>query len=358
MSIFGRKEIAELKKELEMSKLRFEKLESENLQLNEKCSRYQSALTKTNKENEVLKRKNNEISSKALAVSGSSKDELAELDKKCAEYNKRLNKAEQQIEKYKKDSLDQQHQIEKLKSDYEDLAEILNLNNTSAEVDENNAFYYIRNIVKKYDYYMKLVYHSKSDFFHSFKGKRSHEYEMYKLLLNIIYELKSEDLVNAEGQNVKLSLFSQVRLADIVELQCGTFEKFKNGNNRNSICNMIEEKKPDFDNDDYRKTFLYPILSLHIDFLVCLNTKTLCVPLVAIELHGEDHDENSDKADKKRIWNDKFKKSIFESDEVKIQLMVFKNSELDSSDEKQNLKDEIYKAIISCIEKREDVSHK
>lgn len=353
MSIFGRK-----KEKQKINERRLQILESENAQLNEKCSRYQSALNQANKENENYKRKVNELLERVTTASSFSYDEFTRLKEECGDYKVKLDNANREIENYKQDMLDYQNKINKLKAAYDDLEEILNLKKSSTDVNDNDTFYHIRNIVKKHPYYMEEVYCSKLDLFHSFKeNTKSHEYEMYKLLLNIIYDLKSENLVNTDGQNIKLSLFAQVRLADIVGLQCITFDYFQKKVDKNSICKMIYGIKPDFDNDDYKKNFLFPILSSHIDFLICLNGKTLCEPLLAIELHGEDHDENSDKADNKRIWYDKFKNAIFESEKVKIKLITFKNSELDSSDEKQNLKEEIYKAIISCLENREDVLH-
>lgn len=120
---------------------------------------------------------------------------------------------------------------------------------------------------------------------------------------------------------------------------------------------MICDIKSDFDNDDYRKTFLYPILSSHIDFLVCLNEKNQCTPLLAIELHGNDHDENSEKADKKRIWYDDLKRTLFESKYVEIKLVAAKNIELENEESRNNLKKTIHNILMSCLEKREDVIH-
>lgn len=342
MSIFGRKEIAKLKKELETIKLRFEKLESENLQLNEKCSRYQSALNQASKESEAYKRKHNELTEDVPTVPNDTNNEYSKLKEQCDTYRSQLDNANREIENYKQSSLNFQNQISQIKSDNEQLEEILNLKKSSTDIDDNDTFYHIRNVVKKYPFYMEEVYCSKLDLFHSFKkDTKSYEYEMYKLLLNIIFELKSEDLINTEGQNIKLSLFSQVRLADIVGLQCSTFDYFKKDLNRKSICKMISGIKPDFDNNDYKKTFLYPILSSHIDFLVCLNGKTLCEPVLAIELHGEDHDKKSDKPDNKRIWYDEFKKALFESKKVDIKLIVAQNYELESNERKNELKNNV-----------------
>lgn len=115
-----------------------------------------------------------------------------------------------------------------LQKECEELKEALNLKDPSKNIDENDVYYHIRNAVKKNYYYMDEVYRRKLDFFHSSnKQKKSYEYEMYKLLLNIIYELRSEDIIDDEGKNIKLSLFAQVRLADIVELQCSSFDYFK-----------------------------------------------------------------------------------------------------------------------------------
>lgn len=222
MSFFGRKEISklkneisELKKELEINKLKNDKLRSENLQLNEKCSRYQSVLNQANKE----LRNNNDLIGVAPSVSNSI-DECALLKEECANYKGKLDDAERQIANYRQERIKYHNRIEKLQADYEDLEELLNLKNASVEDNDENSICHIRNVVKKHSYFMEEIYCSKRDLFHSYrKGKKSCEYEMYKLLLNVIYDLKSENLINTEGQNIKLSLFAQVRLADIIELQ-------------------------------------------------------------------------------------------------------------------------------------------
>lgn len=360
MSILGR-----IKEKRKINERRLQILETENTRLNEECSRLRTSLNQVTKENEELRRKYDELLSRAPSNNSSSANlELTRLKEKCDDYKHRLENANREIANYKQDLLTAQARLAKIEADYKKLEEKLNseinndIDNLNYDEDENDKVYHIRNIVKKNSYYLNKVYCSKSDFFHSFrKCAQSHEYEMYKLLLNIIYELKSEDLINAEGQNVRLSLFAQVRLADIVELQCSTFDKFKNDTYRKSICKMIKDNKSDFDNDDYQRAFLYPILSSHIDFLICLNEKTFCVPLLAIELHGEDHNEESQYADEKRIRNDKFKNSLFESGKVKIKLMVVKNAALDNTDDKQKTKDNIYQAIVNCLEKRKDILH-
>lgn len=246
--------------------------------------------------------------------------------------------------------------MDALQKECEELKEALNLKAPSKDINENDVYYHIRNVVKKKYYYMDEVYRSKLDFFHSSnKQKRSYEYEMYKLLLNIIYELRSEDIIDDEGKSIRLSLFAQVRLADIVELQCSSFDYFQKNSYKKDICKMIIGIKPDFDNDDYKKTFLYPILSSHIDFLICLNRKTLCEPIVAIELRGEEHDESSDKADKKRIWYDKLKAALFDAKQVNIKLLVANNDELDNADRRSKLKEDILETLIDCLQKTEGV---
>lgn len=377
MSIFGRKEIAQLKKELETSNKRNEVLQSEVAEFKEKYSRYFSALNQSNKEienykSELLKanteaqdykRKYAELlaNTPEFTIPGqisadAAVEELARLKEKCADYEKSLNSASYENAKYRQDISDLQAQIKELEIDYNQNVKGQDSENTNEpdnqNEDANNKVYHIRNIVKSRSYYMDKVYRSKSDFFHSFKkDKASNEYKMYRLLLSVIYEIKSDSLINIDGECIRLSLFSQVRLADIVELQCSTFDKFKNDLHRKNICGMIEGKKPDFDNEDYKKAFLNPLLNKHIDFLICINEKTQCVPLLAIELHGLDHDENSKFADEKRIRNDKFKKALFESEKVDVELLIVKNEELNNKE----IKDSISKTIIKCLEKRKNV---
>lgn len=361
MSIFGRNEIAKLKKELETSNKKISIMESEVVQLNEKCSRYLSELNQANKE---IKKYRAEQSPLNTTMPNAVSEELARLKEKNAVCEKKLHNANNEAKKCLQTIHHYQTQIEKIENEHnnllnsmgalqkecEELKEALNLKDPSKDINENDVYYHIRNVVKKKYYYMDEVYRSKLDFFHSSnKQKRSYEYEMYKLLLNIIYELRSEDIIDDEGKSIRLSLFAQVRLADIVELQCSSFDYFQKNSYKKDICKMITGIKPDFDNDDYKKTFLYPILSSHIDFLVCLNRKTFCEPIVAIELHGEEHDESSDKADKKRIWYDKLKAALFDAKQVNIKLLVANNDELDNADRRSKLKEDILETLIDLM---------
>lgn len=367
MSFFGRKEIAKLKKELEASDKQIKILQSEVAQLTEKSNRYLTAL---NQANRVVDKYKAECSRSNTPTADTSSEDLARLKEKDAVCEKKLHNANNEAKKILQTIHHYQTQIEKIENEHnnllismdalqrecEELKEALKLKEPSKDINENDVFYHIRNVVKKKDYYMDELYRSKLDFFHSSnKKKRSYEYEMYKLLLNIIYELRSKDIIDDEGKSIRLSLFAQVRLADIVELQYSSFDNFQKNSYKKDICKMITGIKPDFDNDDYKKTFLYPILSSHIDFLICLNRKTLCEPIVAIELHGEEHNESSDKADKKRIWYDKLKAALFDAKQVNIKLLVANNDELDNADRRSKLKEDIFETLIDCLQKTEGV---
>lgn len=161
----------------------------------------------------------------------------------------------------------------------------------------------------------------------------SHEYKMYKLLVSIICNL------NHNKTEKKYSLFAQVRLADIITLWeekywgNGSFtESTEKNTAKRSICEMIQENKHDFSNDDYKMAFLYPLLNSHIDFLICINDETQSIPVLAIELYGKEHDEKSEKADMKRIRNDKFKKALFEASSVHISFLTVMNNELNNKE--------------------------
>lgn len=327
MSIFGRKEIAELKKEiselnkeLEVSNLRFEKLKSENLQLSERCSRYQSELNQVNKENEDLKRKHNEITGMVPVVSDSSSDEIEELKKKLLYYENHTKKLQDRNKN------------------------LVNLMWKSSSQDNKNPIYNIMDEVREKPEYMSALYLSKDSFF------SPNEYKMYFLVEDLVYE--NRDAFGA------LYVFANTRLADIVKLfeekyNSGDFSfcKMQHKNpNKKEICSLIAKHMPNFDDEDYKLAFLYPLFRMHVDILICADGDDNKIkPILAIELHGSEHDRNSDNPDWNKIYNDEFKKSLFniKNNAMGVRLLVIKNEELEDMDKLTN---KVYDAVEMCLQ--------
>lgn len=161
-------------------------------------------------------------------------------------------------------------------------------------------------------------------------------------------ELKFYDLLSPLAQSHGIIIFSKVRLADIVDLwerfydeksledakkqnpfeKGVAFEKAKDSTkypNKKAIYNRIQELNPNFNNNDYKIAFLYPLFRLHIDFLLCKKVENYVVPLMAIELNGKEHYKNDDWIKK---TNDQFKRSVFFSDYVYIGLLSIYNDVL------------------------------
>ncbi|MDE7400192.1 MAG: hypothetical protein K2N06_11785 [Oscillospiraceae bacterium] len=366
MSIFGRKEIAQLKKELETSNKRNEVLQSEVAEFKEKYSRYFSALNQSNKEienykSELLKanteahdykRKYAELlaNTPEFTIPGqisadAAVEELARLKEKCADYEKSLNNVNRENAKYRQDISVLRDKVKKLEDDYNDLFNSIEFddecrNNSSKTKD---PFYEIVNDVRDEPKLMASIYLSKKDFFSPY------EYRMYNLLENMIYDFRDEF-----GD---LAVFSKMRLADIV----GLFEQNYNTGersfcdcigknpNKKGVCELIDRFMSNFNNNDYKRAFLFPLLRSHIDFLICDHNEGKSNPILAIEVHGSEHDRNSTNPDWKRIHNDSFKISLFnpQNNAMKIRLLIVKNQELNNA---EKLRNKVYKAIKLCLD--------
>lgn len=334
MSIFERK-----KEKQKINERRLQILESENAQLNEKCNRYQSALNQATKEKEDYKRKYNELLERASTTSGFSNDEFVGLKEKCDEYKVRLDNANREIEIYKQVSLNYQNQIKKLKEGH---GEAVNSGWKLASQKNKKPIFNIMNQVRENPNYMSALYCSKYSFL------TTNEYKMYVLLENLIYE--NRDTLG------DLSVFANTRLADIVKLfeeeyNSGDNSFCKNLNknpNKKKICELIEKYMPNFNDGDYKNAFSYPLNRLHIDFLICDNENDKSRPVLAIELHGSEHDPKSEKADWNRIKNDKFKRELFDSKNksMNVRLLVIKNEELDDTGKLTNI---IFEALSKCL---------
>lgn len=327
MSIFGRKEIARLKAELEESNNQNDILKSEVSELKEKCSYYLSRVTQTNREIEKYKSK--------LSIN-SQNGELAQLKEKCASYEEKLRIANLRSEKYESSICYYQSKIQKLEDDYNSLFNSIESEDGGESSHKTKSpFYEIVDGVRNKPKFMASIYLSKKFFLSQY------EYKMYNLLENLLYDYRDEfgDLV----------VFSQVRLADIVKLfeenyNTGEYsfcDSLGKNPNKKSVYELINKFMPDFNNNDYKSAFLFPLLRSHIDFLICDHNEGTSNPILAIEVHGTEHDEQSADPDWKRIYNDRFKKSLFnpQNKAMNIRLLIVKNQELD--DEKK-LRDKIY----------------
>lgn len=243
------------------------------------------------------------------------------------------------------------NEIEKLKKKLKE-AEATNEDNNKTE----NAAYIIRNELvdgkicdnkKIRNKIVASVYKSCKNFF------SPSELKLYEMLSNLV-------------QQKGFILFSKVRLADIIEMwekfydeesmekvkEQNPYEKgtaFLNVLNKNSfkkhIYNRIQALNPNFNDKDYQVAFLYPLLRLHIDFLLCKKVENNIVPLIAIELNGEDHYE-----DQIKIKNDNFKKSVFFSDYVYIGFLSIYNYVLNNEEDKLR---EIISDVMDDLSKKE-----
>lgn len=143
-----------------------------------------------------------------------------------------------------------------------------------------------------------------------------YEYELYKLLCKVS--------VSEKLKKYGLTVFAQVRLADIVRLRESTLENFKKNINfsvngtektnhyKEKVYSAMESLGLN-DDDSYKQTFLYPLMRSHIDFLICRSLNKNLSPLMVIELFGEEH---FDYKNKKLQSNDEFKKLLFEAIKV------------------------------------------
>lgn len=159
---------------------------------------------------------------------------------------------------------------------------------------------------------------------------------------NSLYTWLYEIVTSDEFKEEKLSVFAQVRLADIVKLWEESYNEFVHGiefspgkenSGKKSAHKAMLESKSDFNNHDYEETFLYPLLHSHIDFLICRAGNGKPEPILALELFDKNH---FDKAQKTLRRNDKFKESLFAALNIKIE---FDNS-LRNDDIKRASKDE------------------
>ncbi len=389
MSIFGRKEIAELKKELDTINKQYELLKSENSQLNEKCSRYQSALNATSRENEDYKRKYTDLladvsSNNKCDVSDSANFELKRLEQKCDDYKHWLENANREIEEYRQRLHESQMRENNLEKRYMELADRMSkagkVNSTNSQSGKNSThnisddyvidgllegysdalndvdttdlqnrkdpIYNITDQVRESPDYMATLYCSKNSFL------SPNEFKMYTLLENFAYKYCADF--------GSLSIFANTRLADFIKLFESSYvgekdsfsKKAENKPKKKAICEIIDKFMPNFNNEDYKLAFLYPLLRMHVDFLICADSEEdddTTKPILAIEMYGSEHNENSEKPNRKTIFNDNFKKSLFsfKNNAMGVRLLIIKNEELEDEDKLEN---KIYDAVERCLQ--------
>ena len=349
MSFFGRKEIAKLKKELETSNMKTNILNAEVAQLNEKCSRYLSELNQAQREIERYKA---EQSSLNTTMPNAVIEELARLKEKNAICEKRLHDANEKVKKANHTICNYQARIDDLENDCNSLLNSIdNLidekkpNNDCSEdsLNAKDPIYEIVDRVRANPKLMSSIYASKNDFFSPY------EYKMYNLLENL--------LNNYSFEFGDLAVFSKMRLADIVRLHEDTYSNGGNSFCKNvekypykkGLCDLVEKYMPHFSDEDYKRAFLFPLFRLHTDFLICDHNEGTSKPILAIELHGPEHDKDSEKPDWSRIHNDDFKKSLLDprNSAMGVQMLVIKNEELD---DEEKLNDKIYNTIANCLD--------
>lgn len=113
------------------------------------------------------------------------------------------------------------------------------------------------------------------------------------------------------------------------------------------------ESKSDFNNQDYKETFLHPLLHSHIDFLICRAGNGKPEPILALELFDKNHFDKTQRALRR---NDKFKENLFAAINTKIDFdNSLRNEDIQraSKDEKSliKLKSEISGIIHGSIRK-------
>ncbi|MBD5116161.1 MAG: hypothetical protein HDT48_01430 [Ruminococcaceae bacterium] len=258
--------------------------------------------------------------------------------KKLAEAKAKLDAANDAIDKLqeKLNNVEQTY-VQKLHDSEE---YIDNLKNT------NNVCRSIRNQVMNTPKQVNSVYRVKESFMSWCENK------LYIWLCEIAYS----DEFKKEG----LSVFSKVRLADIVELweecyskkeedQRGVFTdsiEFSNGKvnyGKKSVNDLILEKKPDYDNQCYRITFTYPIFDKHVDFLICRSKGDgIPEPILVIELYDSRHFDSKNKT---LVESDKFKENLFGALKLRFDNSL-RNDDVTNSNKSEELLNKLKAKIV------------
>jgi len=345
MDIFNRKKLAAAKVEI--------------IRLKETCAKLQNNIDEAESKAEVYRRERDEIHNnigKQIAQNGelskslsavyyqSEKDKQA-LKSEIEELKKKLEEAEElnlnhslSLERMKdRENLDDTNNRDK--SAYKIRDEVVYgrkiKNNKPNNNPEEWEHYYGKNYEQVSTLFMSALYKRKKiyrknriEYFFS-----ANEFNFFELLMPLI-------------QSNELVLLSKVRLADIIVLweefynnEAKEAEKkqhlrededvFLNVLKKNNYKRLINERmielNPNFNHTDYKTAFLYPLLRLHIDFLICKRTDSDILPLLVVELNGKEHYKNSKSYDSDRIKNDELKQAIFRSKSVNIGFLTIYN---------------------------------
>ncbi|MDR2592861.1 MAG: hypothetical protein LBC59_08675 [Chitinispirillales bacterium] len=206
--------------------------------------------------------------------------------------------------------------------------EILNLKAAIKRLEEK---YLPINLVKKRDQNIDKFYRPKETYL------TKSELLLFEKLSTIIV---SKEFINVFNE-VKYFIFTKVKLIDIVQQTQLSWTKFKELNKNETVVDSIIKEYPDFNDSDYVKLAFYPILNCHIDFLICKSVDVNVVPILGIELNGNDHDSNKPK------MNDIFKEHVLDLFRVKKTkgLMIIRNEELTQDGYDDKLKSKLIKTL-------------
>jgi hypothetical protein len=205
--------------------------------------------------------------------------------------------------------------------------EILKLKAKIKQLEEDSPI----NLIKKRDQNIDKFYRLKETYL------TKSELSLFGKISTII---SSEEFIH-EFNGIEYFIFTKVKLIDIIKQTQPNWAKFKELQKNKTVVDSIINDFPNFDDSDYKKLTFYPILNCHIDFLICKNVGDNVVPILGIELNGNDHDNNKPKK------NDIFKERAFDLLKVKKTkgLMIIRNEELTKDGYDDRLKNELIKTL-------------
>lgn len=359
MDIFNRKKLAAAEAEIirlkEENHKQYSELEaiSNRIQISENnAKKYKQQIDEANATNNKLKQENDKLNSSISDLNyciKTSESKYAAHENWNSQRNIEFNNAKNKIEELEKKLEEAEALNLNLSLSLEQMQDRENVEDTTNNYEK--SAYIIRDEIV----YGRKIKNKKPEEWKNSQGKNYNQ--MSASLMSALYRNKENkkrneyffttnefaffDLLMPLIQINELVLLSKVRLADIIEL----WEKFYNNEakeaekkqnpyenggvflnalekNRSkmSINERIIELNPNFNNTDYKTAFLYPLFRLHIDFLICKRTDTNIIPLLVIELNGNEHYK-----DRKKIKNDDLKEAIFRSNSVTIGFLTIYN---------------------------------
>ena len=344
MDIFRRKRLAAAEEEIRGLKKDSHQQYIEYQALSEKLRVAENEVQKYIHKHDVdmetidkLKREKSKLNATCQSLAArldANKSNYSAYDNSGSQHNQELNNANKEIEELKK-------KLARADERNAELSSILEREDGEIEGSKTNSvspIWVIQDEVRNNPAYVREVYRNKSVFF------TPNEAKFYELLLPLV-------------QNKGLFLFSKVRLVDIVGLSSEFYDKkakekakeknpkedgtvFLDNPYKKDVMECIQKNKPDFNHYDYKRIFLFPLLRLHIDFLVCKKADGKFKPILALELNGEEHDIESQ--------NDGFKKTLFYSNKRnQIGFLKVKNKTLDNSSELKKTFEDILNDVVN-----------